>query len=270
MLHALRPAQVADVDQTVDAILDLDECAEVGEVPYLALDYRSDRELLMQRFPRIRFELLQAKADAAFGHIDVEHYSLELIAHVDQLRRMLHPFRPGHFTDVHQPLDALLQFDKRSVVGDANHATMYMCADRVALHGVKPRVGCELLEAQRHALLFAIELQDLHLDLIAHLHKVARVREASPRHVGNMQQAIDATEINKRTVVGEVLHGTGKDRVFVQLLKRLGAFLALLFFQQLLARDHDVAALLVQFDDANIEFGILQRVKVAYRPQFHL
>ena len=61
MLDALGPAQVADVDQAVDAVFNLDERAEVGEVANLAFHHRSDRELLVQGLPRIRLKLLEAK-----------------------------------------------------------------------------------------------------------------------------------------------------------------------------------------------------------------
>ena len=171
---------------------------------------------------------------------------------------------------MHQAFDALLQLDERAVVGDADHAAMHMRADRIALRGIEPRIGRELLEAQRHALLLAVELQHLHLDLVAHLHQVARMRQASPRHVGDVQQAVDAAQVDERAVVGQVLHRAGQDRVLAQLLQRLGALLALLFFQQLLARDHDVAALLVQLDDADFEVGALQRIEIAHRAQIDL
>ena len=51
MLDALGPAQVADVDQAVDAVFDLDEGAEVGQVAHAAFDDRADRILLVQRAP---------------------------------------------------------------------------------------------------------------------------------------------------------------------------------------------------------------------------
>ena len=59
-------------------------------------------------------------------------------------------------------------------------------------------------------------------------------------------------------------------RVFVQVIERLGALLRLLFFQQLLARDHDVAALLVQLDDANFDLVALQAIEIAHRAQIDL
>ena len=48
------------------------------------------------------------------------------------------------------------------------------------------------------------------------------------------------------------------------------ALLGLLFFQQLLARGHDVAALLVQLDDADIDLVTLQAIEIAHRAQINL
>ncbi len=59
-------------------------------------------------------------------------------------------------------------------------------------------------------------------------------------------------------------------RLFVKLLQRLAALLGLLFFQQLLTRSHDVAALLVQLDDADFDVLALKRVEVAHRAQINL
>ena len=50
----------------------------------------------------------------------------------------------------------------------------------------------------------------------------------------------------------------------------LSRFSRLLFFQQLLARSHDVAALLVQLDDADFDLLALQAVEVADRAQIDL
>ena len=51
-----------------------------------------------------------------------EHDGFYLIADLNHLGRMLHAAAPGHFRDVDQPLDARLQLDESSVVGDADDA----------------------------------------------------------------------------------------------------------------------------------------------------
>ena len=59
--------RLRDVDEAVDAIFDLDEGAEVGEVANAALDDGSDGILARERLPRILSKLLHAERDAAVG-----------------------------------------------------------------------------------------------------------------------------------------------------------------------------------------------------------
>ena len=103
---------------------------------------------------------------------------------------------------MHQSLDALLQFDKGAVIGHAEHPATYPGADGIALDRIQPRIGGELLEAERYALLFAVELEHLDLDLVADVHQVAGMGEAAPGHIGDVQQAVDSAQIDERTVVG--------------------------------------------------------------------
>src|SRR5208337_4805328 len=92
---------------------------------------------------------------------------------------MLHALRPRHFADMHQAFDALLQFDEGAVIGDADDPAAHMRSHRVTLRCIHPGIGRELFEAQRDTLFFAIKLQYLDLDLVAHLHQIARVRMPS-------------------------------------------------------------------------------------------
>jgi hypothetical protein len=74
---------------------------------------------------------------------------------------------------VNQTLDALLELDKRAVVGDGQDAALDVGADRVTLGGVEPWIGRELLEAEGNALLVFIELENLDLDLVADVDQIA-------------------------------------------------------------------------------------------------
>ncbi len=136
--------------------------------------------------------------------------------------------------------------------------------------GIEPRIGRELLEAQRDALLVFVELEDLDLDLVADIHQVAGMSQASPGHIGDVQQAVDAAQVDERAVLGQVLHHAGENRAFFQVLEGLGLLFVLLFFQNLLARNHDVAALLVQLDDGDFDGLALHAVQVAHRAQIDL
>src|SRR6202044_1064387 len=89
MLNALGPAQVRDVNEAIDAVFDLDEGAEVGKIADAAFDDGSGRVLVLK--------LLHAERDAGVVRNDAEDDGFDLIAGLDHLRRMLHPFAPRHF-----------------------------------------------------------------------------------------------------------------------------------------------------------------------------
>src|SRR5271165_1898176 len=270
MLHARGPAQVADVHEPVDPVFDLDKGAELGQIANPAFDRRTYRIFIVQRIPGIGRELPHAQRNPAFGRVHAQHHAIHLVANVDQLRRMLHPFRPSHFADVHQSFDPLLQFDKGAVIGDADHASVDVRAHGIAMLRIQPRIRRELLKAQRYALLVLVVLQHLYLNLVADIDQVARVRQTSPGHVGDVQQPVDSTHIHKGAVLGKVLNDPRKDAAFFQVFERFTALLVLLFFQQLFARDHNIAALFVQFDDGHFHRLTLHPIQIPDRPQVHL
>ncbi len=71
---------------------------------------------------------------------------------------------------------------------------------------VFPRIVVQLLQAQRDALAVFVDRQHLAFDFVALLEHFVGVRDlAGPRHVADVQQAVDAFfEFDERTVVGEV------------------------------------------------------------------
>src|SRR5690606_11059823 len=252
-LHALRPAHVADVDQTVDARLDLDECAERREVAHLALDTRADRILLRQREPRILLDLLHAERDLLVVAIDHQHDRLDLVADVHQLRRVLHDPRPRHLTDVDETLDALLQLDECAVVRDRHDLAAHAHTDRVLPLDVLPRIRQQLLEAERDTIAVPVDVEHLHVQLVADLHDLRRVTDTAPAHVRDVQQAVESAQVDERAEVRHVLHDALADLADQQLLHQLLALaLALLLEDHATAHD-DVATPLVQLDDLEIE-----------------
>src|SRR5271157_2301140 len=263
VLDALGPAQVGDVNQAVDAVFNFNKGAEVGQVAHPALDDCAGWILLRQVLPGVFHQLLHAQRDASIRRIHAEHYGINLVGRLDQLGGMLEALGPGHLREVNQAFDALFQLDKRAVVCDRKHAPMNARAHRIALGSVQPRVGRQLLEAQRNPLLILVELEHLDLNLVAHIHQVTRMREAARAHVGDVQQAVDSAQVNKRAVVGQVLHRAGHHRALAQLLQRCGALGVLLFFQNFLAADHHIAALLVELDDPDLNLLAQIAIQVA-------
>ena len=79
----------------------------------------------------------------------------------------------------------------------------------------------DLLEAERDALGVGVELEHLDAHVVADLEQLGRVVDAAPAHVGDVQQAVDAAEVDERTVLGEVLDDALDDLAFLEALERL-------------------------------------------------
>ncbi len=121
---------------------------------------------------------------------------------------------PVHFGDVHQAFDAGFELDERAVVGDVRDLAEQAGRLRVAARNAHPRVVAHLLQTQRDTVLLGVELEDLGGDFPAGLNDFARVADAAPCHVGDVQQAVDAAEVHERTVFGDVLdHAADEQRL---------------------------------------------------------
>src|SRR6478752_5613732 len=231
MLHTLRPAHVGDVNEAVDAWLDLDERPEAREVANLPVDARADRVLERQYHPRILLRLLHAERDLLLVRIDLEHDRFDRLADADELRRMTNVARPAHLADVHEAFDARLQLDERTVVRDRDDLARDARADRILVGDVLPRVALELLEPKADTLSRPINIEHLDLELRTDRHELRRMRDASPRHVRDVEQAVDATEIDECTEVGDVLDDALPDLILLELLHELLALPRSFVFQ---------------------------------------
>src|SRR6185312_12905360 len=83
-------------------------------------------------------------------------------------------------------------------------------------------------------------------------------------------QTIYTAQVNECAILGEVLYYSGKHRTFFQVLQGLGLLFVLFLFHQLLARDDDVSALLVQLDDGDVDNLALEDIQIPQRTQISL
>src|SRR5262249_739203 len=214
--------------------------------------------------PRVGLDLLQAERDAPRARIHAEHHRLDAVADVEDLRRMLHALAPRHFADVDQAFDAGLELDERAVVGQAHDLARQARAHRVALDDVRPRVVHQLLVAQRHTLGRGVVLQHDDVDFLVDLEQLRRVRHAPPRHVRDVQESVDAPQIDERAIVGDVLDDAAEDLALGERVERVLLLLRVLLFAEHLPRHHHVAALLLHLDEAHAELLAAQRIQVTH------
>ena len=164
-----------------------------------------------KRLPRVLLGLLEAERDAALVGIDLEDLHLDLLAGRDDLAGVHVLLRPAHLRDVDQAFDARLQLHEGAVVGDVRHGALDARADRILGLDRLPRIGLQLLHAERDALRLRVDADDLHLHRVADVEDLGRVVDAAPGHVGDVQQAVDAAQIDEGAVVGDVLDETVDD-----------------------------------------------------------
>src|SRR5262249_4547821 len=110
------------------------------------------------------------------------------------------------FGHVHQAFYARLQFDEGAVIGDVGDLALEAGADRIFRADAFPRIGLQLLHPEADALGVLVDLDDLDRDGLADGKHLRRVRYAPPGNVGDVQQSVDAAQIDEGAVVGDVLH----------------------------------------------------------------
>ena len=74
------PRHVGDVNHAVDAFLDFDERAEVGEVAHLAADPRTGRIFLRHVRPRVGFQLASAEGNLLLLTLDLKNQRVDLVS----------------------------------------------------------------------------------------------------------------------------------------------------------------------------------------------
>ena len=249
LLAAPIPGNVGEVHHPVDVVVEADKETEFRDVLDLSLDMRADRMSFGKHLPGIPLGLLETQGHAPLRAVDLEHHDVNFLRGRNDLARMDVLLGPAHFRNVDQALDSRLQLDERAVVRDVGHAAMMYRVKRiVALHRI-PRIFLELLHSERDPLGFLVDLDDLHFHGVVYLDDIGRMADPSPRHVRDMEQAVNAAEIDERSVFGDVLDHAVNCVAFLDSLDDRPALTLALLFQDRAARDDDVAATPIHFQD---------------------
>ena len=89
------PRHVGHVDESIQAVLDLDEGAESRQVADLAGDLGAHGNFILDARPRIGSRLLESEADLLVLGVQLEHDGFHFVALVEELRGMLDMLGPG-------------------------------------------------------------------------------------------------------------------------------------------------------------------------------
>ena len=234
----LGPRHLGDVDQALDAGLELDEGAVVGDVGDAALEARADRILGLDALPRIVLQLLHAERDAVGLVVDLDDLDLHLLADVEHLGRVIDA-PPGDVGDVQQAVDAA-EIHERAVVGDVlDHAVDDLALFEV-LHQLLALLGAGLFQhgAARDddVAAAAIHLQDL--ERLRHVHQRRHVADRPDVDLRARQERHGAVEIDGEAAL-DLVEDDARDLLVV--LERLLELAPALLAARLVAREHGLA-----------------------------
>ena len=166
----------------------------------------------------------------------------------DDLARVL-DVALGQLGDVHEALDALQDLNEGTKRDDLGRPAVHDVALLVALEDALPRIGLRLLEAQRDPLTIAVDVEHLDLDLLADLEQLGGMVDVAPGELGDVDQAVDAVEVDEGAEVDDVRDDAGHGLARGEVVEDALAHLAALLLEHRTAGQDDVVAGAVELDD---------------------
>ena len=156
-----------------------------------------------------------------------------------------------HFADVNQAFDTRGDFNKCPEIHEFGDSTSDRCSSFDLAKRVQCRVGHRLLETQGdlHWLGVAINAQHLHLHYLTSLEYFRRVLDSLVGDIANVNQAINAADVRKGTVLLNAGDRGGAGLPNFHLCKDLIAHAGALFKQHGLAAEDHPALFAAQFND---------------------
>jgi hypothetical protein len=109
-----------------------------------------------------------------------------------------------------------------------------------------------LFQAQADSLFLAVDIQHHHVDVLANLENLRGMADAAPAHIRDVQQPVDAVQIDEGAEIGDVLHRSLADIARGHLGQQFLAAFRPFLLDQLAPRQNDVLAFLVDLDDLEI------------------
>ena len=164
-----------------------------------------------------------------------------------------------------EAFNARSDLDERTVVGDDDDLTLDGVTHLEVLIESIPRMRSELLETQGDTLLVVVEVEDDDLDLLVQLDHLFGVRDAAPAEVGDVDETVDATEVDEHTVAGDVLDHAFEDLTLLELADDFGLLGFQLILDEGFVRHNHVLELLVDLHHLELHHAVNKHIVVANR-----
>ena len=183
--------------------------------------------------------------------VDVEHLNIDSFTNLSELRWVLHLLSPREVRDVDETVNAFLHLNEYAEVSEVAHLGSVLAANRILLIDLLPWIFSQLLHAERHLALVAVESEDHCLNLVTHLHELlCRVEVCAPRHFRYVDETFyTRCNLDECAVVSHHNHLT------LHLVTNLEVRIKSIpwVWSQLLQAKGDALLLVVEVDDHHVE-----------------
>ncbi len=159
----------------------------------------------------------------------------------------------GKLRDVDETFNTLFNLNEGPERNQLGDLTMHDLVDLTILKHLLPRIFLSLLEAQRDTLPLAIDVEYPHLDLLADGQNLRRMVHMTPRELRDMDEAVDAVEIDKSTEVNDIGDQAGNQVAYVHTVEDLLPRSTPLLFEHRPATEHDIVAEAIELDHPALE-----------------
>jgi len=187
-----------------------------------------------------RLKTLQAQRETAAVRIDLDDLDVDFLPRSHDLRGILDVVL-SKFGDMYEALDAFLDLDEGAERDQLGDLSVDDLVDLAVLEHLLPWILLGLLETQRDALPLTVDVEDAHFDLLPDVQDLRRVVHVAPRQLGDMDEAVDAVQVDERSEIDDVGDGPGHQVAHVHAVEDLLAGSAALLFEHgPAAEDHVV------------------------------
>ena len=154
----------------------------------------------------ILIELLDTEGNSFALGIHGQHDGFDFVTLFEIVDCLFARLIPGDVGQVHQSIDAAVEPDENTEIGDGLDAANYLITLLVGGGELFPGVGLALLDAQGNPAPLLVDVENHHFDLVTELNNLGGMDIlVGPVHLRNVHQALDALfDLGEASVVGDI------------------------------------------------------------------
>ncbi len=171
---------------------------------------------------------------------------------------------------MNQAFNTLFNFNKGTVILDADNLAGNLGTDRIVVRSIGPGILFELFDTQGNPLTLSVVFDDFYINGLADSNPFARMVDPAPGDIGNVEKPVKAAEIDEGTVIGNVFNHTCDGSAFLEFFEKLFFHALANLFEDDPAGNYNIIAFLVMLKNPEFETLADKFIEVAYRFKINL